>query len=41
MMKDVINLQKKTCVKNNDCMWLGTNKCVIRKKMLNLFTKYI
>jgi hypothetical protein len=25
-------LTKKTCGKNNDCMWLGTNNCVIRDK---------
>ena len=29
-------LTKKTCVKNNDCMWLGTNKCVIREKRCSI-----
>ena len=29
-------LTKKTCGKNNDCMWLGTNKCVIREKRCSI-----
>ena len=29
-------LTKKTCGKNNECMWLGTNKCVVKEKKCSI-----